>query len=393
MSKVAFAVSIASLALIALLLLQNIGYQDQIGELNSRVSSLESQLASLRRELREASKVIGVIERTVTHVVNASPPSTNVTLVYEAVKDSVVEIRTLYRFGEAVGSGFIYDAEGHVVTNNHVVEGGVAFYVFFIDGSSFRAELVGSDPDTDLAVLRIVSDGVDISLRPLRLGDSSELRIGETVIAIGNPFELTGSVTVGVVSQKGRLLSSSRGYLIPGIIQVDAAVNPGNSGGPILNLRGEVVGVATAIESMTGQFAGVGFAISSNVVKRVVPALISSGSYKHSYLGIAGSEINALVARELGLSIKRGLLVENVVPGGPADMAGLRGGTRTVTVAGRQYRVGGDIIVAINGTPISSMDDLLTYMVEKTSPGDVVVVTVIRGGSRVEVEVTLGARP
>lgn len=393
MSKVSTVVAIVSLALVAILLLQVLEYQQTIANLSAQLASVEEEIETIKADIQAARVELRNLEASWRPQQIVTTVQFNVTGVYELVKDSVVEIKTLYRFGESVGSGFIYDSAGHVVTNNHVVEGGVEYYVYFIDGSAFRAELIGRDPDTDLAVLKIITDGHKIFFKPLRLGDSNELRIGEQIIAIGNPFELTGSVTVGIVSQKGRLLQSSRGYLIPGVIQIDAAVNPGNSGGPILNMRGEVVGVATAIESTTGQFAGIGYAVSSNVVKRIVPVLIAKGSYKHSYLGITGREINALVAKALGLDVKRGLLVEAVVPGGPAERAGLKGGLRNINVAGTQYRVGGDIIVAINGVPVSSMDDLLTYLVERTSPGDTVTLTVYRGEEKIEVPVVLGERP
>ncbi|MEM0481750.1 MAG: trypsin-like peptidase domain-containing protein [Nitrososphaerota archaeon] len=393
MSKVSIAISTVSLVLVAILLLQIVDYQQNLAALTSQITALEEKVESLRRDLHETRAEINSIGNSWRAQATLITVQYNVTWVYELVKDSVVKIRTLYRFGESVGSGFIFDSQGHVVTNNHVVESGLEYYVYFIDGSAYRAELVGGDPDTDLAVLKIVTDGEASSFKPLRLGNSSALQIGEQIIVIGNPFELTGSVTTGIVSQKGRLLPSSRGYLIPGIIQIDAAVNPGNSGGPILNMRGEVVGVATAIESTTGQFAGIGYAISSNVVRRIVPALIGKGSYTHSYLGISGNEIDALVARELGLRVNKGLLVESVVPNGPADRAGIRGGSRTLVVAGREYRVGGDVIVAINGSPITSMDDLLTYMVEKTSPGDTVLLTILRGGETLNIAVVLGKRP
>jgi S1-C subfamily serine protease len=393
MSKVSVAISAVSLALVAILFLQVLDYQQNLTALTSQIAKLESAIESLRRDLQEARAEISSIENSRPGQTTVVTIQYNVTRVYELVKDSVVEIRTLYRFGESVGSGFIYDSQGHVVTNNHVVEGGLEYYVYFIDGSAYTARLVGRDPDTDLAVLKIVTGDENKSFKPLRLGNSSALQIGEQIIVIGNPFELTGSVTTGIVSQKGRLLPSSRGYLIPGIIQIDAAVNPGNSGGPILNMRGEVVGVATAIESTTGQFAGIGYAVSSNVVKRIVPALIEKGKYVHSYLGISGREIDSLVARELGIGVNKGLLVESVVPNGPADRAGIRGGSRTLVIAGREYRVGGDVIVAIDGTAITSMDDLLTYMVEKTSPGDTVLLTILRGGETLKVAVVLGERP
>ncbi len=394
MEKASLALSIVSLTLAVLLVFQFIDTQQQIASLSSQLANANRVVEELRKSLQDLKTTTISLENTWRTKINITTVEWNITSIYEEAKESVVEIKTIYRFGESIGSGFIYDTQGHVVTNNHVVEGGVEFYVYFLDGSAYRATLVGRDPDTDLAVLKIIlPEGAGISAKPLRLGNSTELRIGEQILAIGNPFQLTGSVTTGIVSQKGRLLPSNRGYLIPGIIQIDAAVNPGNSGGPILNMKGEVVGVATAIESTTGGFSGIGYAISSNVVKRIVPVLIEKGAYTHSYLGISGTEINSLVAQELGLSTKKGLLVQNVVAGGPAERAGIRGGNRNIEVAGVVYRVGGDIIIAIDGNPVASMDDLLTYMVERTNPGQKVVLSVLRGGDVINVEVTLSSRP
>ncbi len=394
MSKAATVIAALSLVIALFLLFEVTAFQQQIESVASELSKVRGQLDALSRRLETIDQSVRTLESSELQgpQVHVGAPS-NITLIYEKVKDSVVKISAISLLGEVVGSGFIYDSQGHVITNNHVVEGGERFYVYFLDGSAYEASLVGRDPDSDLAVLRLVLRGKSPALKPLRLGNSSELRIGEQIIVIGNPFELTGTVTTGIVSQKGRLLPSGRGYLIPSVIQIDAAINPGNSGGPVLNLRGEVVGVATAIESVTGQFAGIGYAVSSNVVKRIVPALIENGRYRYSYLGITGSEINELVANALGIDVKKGLLVESVASSGPAARAGLKGGTRTVQVAGKTYLVGGDIIVGINGTPVNSMDDLLTYLVERTSPGDLVVLTIIRDGSRIDVPVTLGERP
>ncbi len=394
MSKAATIIAALSLVIALFLLLEVITFQQQIESVASELSKVRWQLEALSKRLETIDQSVRTLESSELQEpqVHVSAPS-NITLIYEKVKDSVVKISVISFVGEVVGSGFIYDSQGHVVTNNHVVEGGERFYVYFLDGSAYEASLVGRDPDSDLAVLRLVLGGKSPTLKPLKLGNSSELRIGEQIIVIGNPFELAGTVTTGIVSQKGRLLPSGRGYLIPSVIQIDAAINPGNSGGPVLNLKGEVVGVATAIESVTGQFAGIGYAVSSNVVKRIVPALIENGRYRYSYLGITGSEINELVANALGVDVKKGLLVESVASSGPAARAGIRGGTRTLQVAGKSYLVGGDIIVGINGTPVNSMDDLLTYLVERTSPGDLIVLTIIRDGSRIDVPVTLGERP
>ncbi len=394
MSKLSILFAAVALALAGVLLAQELTNQQHVASLSTEITEMRGQLDAMRQRLESIEQSIRSLE---SPRIVISPPDgrvlSNITLIYEMVKDSVVKISSVGPFGESIGSGFVYDSQGHIVSNNHVVEGGRRFYVFFLDGSAYEAKLVGRDPDSDLAVLRIEAGDKALALKPLRLGNSSELQIGEQIIVIGNPFELAGTVTTGIVSQKGRLLPSGRGYMIPSVIQIDAAINPGNSGGPVLNLRGEVVGVATAIESATGQFAGIGYAVSSNVVKRIAPSLIERGSYRYSYLGISGSEINELVAGALGLPVKRGLIVESVASSGPAAKAGLIGGTRTQQIAGKTYVVGGDVIIEIDGVPVHSMDDLLTYLVERTSPGDVITLTVIRDGKRLELTLTLGERP
>jgi S1-C subfamily serine protease len=394
MSKLSILLAAVALALVGVLLAEELTHQQHVASLSAEITQLRGQLDAVRQRLESIEQSVRSLEspRIVISPTDGWVPD-NITLIYEMVKDSVVKISSIGPFGESIGSGFVYDSQGHIVSNNHVIEGRRQFYVYFLDGSAYEARLVGSDPDSDLAVLRIDAKSRASALKPLRLGNSSELRIGERIIVIGNPFELAGTVTTGIVSQKGRLLPSGRGYMIPSVIQIDAAVNPGNSGGPVLNLRGEVVGIATAIESRTGQFAGIGYAVSSNVVKRVVPSLIEKGSYRYSYLGISGSEINELVADALNLPVKRGLLVESVSPSGPASKAGLIGGTRTQQIAGKPVVVGGDVIIGIDGVPVHSMDDLLTYLVERTSPGDVITLTVIRDGKRIMLTLTLGERP
>ncbi len=394
--KVAVALSFLALLLVGLLVLELDSVSDQLDRVNSWIGQVARQVEGLTSPAPQTTPV-ATVTYTVTVTTTAQPERPvfqplDVSEIYERAKDSVVMVKTLGRLISAVGTGFVYDARGYIVTNYHVVAGGSQIYVSFLDGTMLPATLVGYDVDTDLAVL-VVQPPSGMQLRQLPLGDSRALRIGDPVIAIGNPFGLQGSVTVGIVSQKGRLLPSDRGYLIPGVIQIDAAINPGNSGGPLLNHRGEVVGVTTAIETTTGTFSGVGYAIPSSIVARVVPVLIERGKYSHSYLGISGKELNSLVAESAGTPVKSGFLVETVSNNSPASRAGLRGGNTRITVAGETYLIGGDVIVAIDGHPISSLDDLLTYLVENTSPGDRVVLTVIREGKVVNVPVVLGERP
>lgn len=392
-SKFSITFSLIALVLVVFIAVNLVQVGNQLADLRSSFSTQLSSFSSIQKELSSVrAELSRIAPSTSTITITAGGDSTGwVSNIYESVKDSVVMITVDTRYGTAVGSGFIYDDKGHIVTNNHVVADGVKFTVSFLDGTVLSATLVGQDPDTDLAVLKI--DPKDISLKPLRLGNSTNLKIGEMIIAVGNPFELAGSVTLGIVSQKGRLLPTERGYLIPGIIQIDAAINPGNSGGPLLNSRGEVVGVTTAIESMTGEFSGIGYAISSNIVARVVPVLIEKGRYRHSYLGITGIELNSAIAEAIGINAKQGFLVTSVSPGSPAANAGIRAGNRTITISGQRIPVGGDVIVAINGVPVKGLDDILTYLVEKTSPGDKITLTVIRDGAVIDVSVTLGERP
>ncbi|MEM1950135.1 MAG: trypsin-like peptidase domain-containing protein, partial [Candidatus Caldarchaeum sp.] len=326
---------------VAALTLLNI-YQTLV--IHSETRSLILQVSTLAAQIQKTPQTVRV-ETVVVHNLEASDFSS----LYEMVKDSVVMVRVFFASGSTVGSGFVYDALGHVVTNQHVVRGGTSFRVVFSDGSTYSARVVGADVDSDIAVLRI--ENPPEGLKPLRLGNSSELKIGEPVVAIGNPFGLEGTVTSGIVSQKGRLLPTGRGYSIPGVIQTDAAINPGNSGGPLLNLKGEVVGVNTAIEPSG---VGIGYAVPSSIVSRVVPALIQNGSYQRSWMGISAVSLDIDIAAAMGASVSKGVLVVDVVPNSPAQRAGLRGGDRNVVVNGAPVRVGGDIITAIDGRQVSS---------------------------------------
>jgi S1-C subfamily serine protease len=296
------------------------------------------------------------------------------------------------------GSGFVYDQAGHIITNNHVIADADKITVIFADGVEADATLVGADPDSDLAVLKVEVDAAQLT--PIPLGDSESLRVGQFVIAIGNPFGLAGSMTSGIVSGLGRSLaaearlSTGNRFTMPDIIQTDAAINPGNSGGPLLNLDGEVIGVNTAIATEVGTFSGVGYAVPAETVSQVVPQLIANGKIEHPWIGISGREMNRTLAEAMGLaSGQRGVLVVEVVADGPSSRAGLRGSNQEVTIDGFPVAIGGDVIIGINGITISEFDDLLSYIVQETAVGDTITLTVLRDGVEVEVAVTLAARP
>ncbi len=316
--------------------------------------------------------------------------------IYQQVNPSVVHIRVRSGRGllqqESTGSGFVYDQQGHIVTNHHVVEGATTIIVTFADGTEVPARIVGTDPDSDLAVIRV--DVPAASLRPAPLGDSGGVRPGQLAIAIGNPFGLEGTMTLGIVSAVGRVIrSGSRPFSIPNMIQTDAPINPGNSGGPLLDSQGRVIGVNTMIFSQSGTSSGVGFAIPVNTVKRVVPELIARGRYDHPWLGISGFSVTPLAAKALGLPADRGALILEVDPRGPAAQAGLRGGTQSADYEGETIALGGDLIVAIDGQPVRSMEDLIAYLEEKRKPGDEVVLSILRDGKTQQVRVRLAPRP
>ncbi len=304
------------------------------------------------------------------------------------------------------GSGFVIDQEGYIVTNQHVVDGADEIEIDFVSGVKAWAELIGTDPDSDLAVLKVSL--LPEQLFPLSLGDSDQVRVGNVVVAIGNPFGLSGTMTVGIVSAIGRSLSSERAA--PGInrvfsagdlIQTDAAINPGNSGGPLLNIAGQVIGINRAIqtESFTvdGSAAnsGVGFAVPVNLLRRVVPAIINNGNTNYPYLGVSSlnDELwNLKTIEALGFTnITYGAYITEIVPGGPADKAGLRAGTRETAIPG--LLGGGDLIIAIDGLPVRQFDDLLSYLFKSTEVGQDVYLTVVRGVEEVELTLTIGPRP
>ena len=290
-----------------------------------------------------------------------------------------------------VGSGFVFDKKGHIITNEHVVSNAKKIVITFLDGRSYNAEIVGVDKFTDIAVIKVNADLA--LLNPLSLGDSSNLKVGEQIAAIGNPFGLSGSMTSGIVSQLGRLLPSGEGYSIPDIIQTDAAINPGNSGGPLLNMRGEIIGINTAIQSATGEFTGVGFAVPSQTVAKIVPTLIEEGEYMHPWIGISGRDIDPDMAKALGLKDAVGFLVVTVVEDSPASKAGLIGSEKTIDVDGTTYPIGGDIILAVDGIEVRKIDDILIHLQRAKSVGDEMVLEILRDGRTTNVTIILQERP
>lgn len=336
--------------------------------------------------------------------------------IYEQVNDSVVNITILMSHppidattdtpvvpdssGNELlpvgsGSGFVWDTNGYIVTNYHVVEGAEQVQVTFSDGTMSIAEVVGTDEDSDLAVIKI--DPTGYNLTPVRLGNMEELYVGMRVAAIGNPFGLRGTLTSGIVSAIGRSIPSRGSFSIPDSIQTDAAINPGNSGGPLLDEKGGVIGVNAQIRSEVRANSGVGFAIPVSILQRVIPSLIETGAYTHSYMGVSGTTFSPICATEQGLDpALRGVLVEEALNGGPADRAGLRGASRRVQT---KYPGtcptdgGGDLVTAVNGHPVTTFDDILVFMDRYSSPGDKLTLTVMRDGKQQDIVMTLGERP
>lgn len=340
--------------------------------------------------------------------------------IYEIVNPSVVYIQVTLRsempnlgnfewpegFGvpeqfdsTAQASGFVWDEEGHIVTNNHVVEDATGITVVFSDGTTLDAEVVGTDPDSDLAVIRV--DATPELLQPVRLSDSNDVKVGQLAVAIGNPFGLEGTMTVGFVSAIGRSIPvttrtaiGGARFSIPDIIQTDAPINPGNSGGVLVNDDGQVIGVPTAIETSSGQNAGIGYAVPSAIVQQVVPSLIADGTVQHPWIGISGTSLNSVLAEAMGFDAgQRGALVLTVTGGSPAEAAGLRGSTRTVEINGQEAQVGGDVIVGIGDRAVDEFDDLISYLAQSVAVGDTITLTLLRDGQETKVDVTLAARP
>ena len=360
--------------------------QDEIVRLAA--ATVEARLANTEIETSVASNTTTVttdLEQTLTTIYRNVNPS----VVYIIVENGTAD--------QGSGSGFVYDDEGHIVTNNHVVAAADAFEVVFADGSRHRATLVGTDVDSDLAVIKV--DELPEGVTPVPLGDYSDVEVGQFAIAIGNPFEQQGSISLGIVSALGRSLRSQRPtedlgfFSLPGVIQTDAPINPGNSGGPLLDIEGEVIGVNSAIRSFTGFNSGVGFAIPVAAVRRVVPSLISNGSYTYPYLGIStpSFEIDLDTWDELDLGGYQGVYVTRVTEGSPADEAGVIPMPDNSPQA--ELEPGGDLIIGIDDQEVQEFHDLISYLVFETEVGQTVDLTIVRDGEEMTVPVTLGERP
>lgn len=378
-------------------------YNVALGEANARVKGLQEVIEELQSGNMRIEKELSSLERPQGNVsiFGLDPVKT-----YESSSRSVVTIQgakittveTIFgprrSIGSIIGSGFVtqYSSSYYIVTNFHVIDGVINATATFWNGDAYRAEIVGSDAYSDLAVVSV--QGATEEFYPLELASSSSLRVGDPVVAIGNPFGLSGSITFGIISQLGRTMeyqSATASFPIADVIQFSAAINPGNSGGPLLNADGMVVGITTAVVSGS---QGVGFAIPSDTVLRELPFLISTGRYDmHPFLGIQGVDMNYQVSQEMGSTVPYGVLIERTVEGGPASKAGLKGGGQTVEIQGNRYMLGGDIIVSINETRIVNNDALSTYLERNTVPGKTIQVGIIRSGNSTVVQVLVGARP
>lgn len=367
------------------------------------LSMLACQMAGIQALPQVQPTPVIRIDATPPALPTASDPAeagSTLEALYQQVLPGVVSIRT----ETSEGSGFVIDSDGHLVTNQHVVEGNSQVEVSFASGFKSYGTVVGSDADADVAVIKV--DAPADQLHPLAMGDSNTLNVGEQVVAIGNPFGLSGTMTLGIVSGLGRIQIAHADpdgggvFNTADIIQTDAAINPGNSGGPLFNLQGEVVGINQSIRTesfngVTGNAinSGVGFSISINLVKRIVPYLIRDGRYVYPYLGISSdSDLNLAEIEALGLDTYTGAYVTSVTPGGPADQAGIRGGSQPTSISERLL-AGGDVITAIDGQPVATFNQLLAYLTTNKSPGDTVVLTIMREGQTMDVTVTLGERP
>ena len=312
--------------------------------------------------------------------------------IFEKSEESVVQVNVLRGGSDGgMGSGFVYSEEGYIITNQHVVRDAKKVTVTFLDGEAYIGDVIGTDPDLDIAVVKVSPSNT--YLQPITIGDSSKLKVGEKIAAIGNPFGLSGSMTSGIVSQIGRLLPQESGYSIPDVIQTDAAINPGNSGGPLINMKGEVVGINTAIQSVTGEFSGIGFAVPSNTVKKIVPVLIEDGEFKHPWMGISGTDVDPELADFRELKSSKGFLVISVIEGSPAEQAGLIGVTETKEIDGRELAVDGDIVLSIDGKTVRKISDILIHLQREKSIGDEMVLSVNRNGEILELTMVLEERP
>ncbi len=365
-------------------------FQRDFSEIQFQHDLLMSEYSSLKVSFESLEAYLSQLQD-----LNITSPSGGLSTVeiYDLAENSVVLITVkeqtlsgLQPFAE--GSGFVYDMDGHIVTNNHVIENADVIEVTFSDGTIIKAQLVGADPYADLAVIRV--DRPSTLLYPLLLGRSSELRVGENVLAIGNPYGLSNSMSLGIVSQVGRQLDAPGNYVIVDVIQVDSAINPGNSGGPLMNMRGEVVGVNTAI--IQGS-VGVGFAIPSDTVSREIPQIIHTGKYIHPWLGISTVDLDPDIADAMNLNFTKGALVVNVIEGSPAASAGIKAGIDTTNIGGRTITLGGDLIIGVDDIEVRKLNDLVVYTERNKKVSDMITLQIVREGQLLNIDLTLGARP
>ena len=343
---------------------------------------------------------------TFSPATQSSSSSSSLPEVFQRVENSVVQITSTRSNpnqlliingvpesgrSTALGSGFVYDNQGHIITNHHVVADADKADVTFTDGNTYSAKVIGKDPNFDLAVLQITDNFSEEKVVPLPMANSSNVRTAEQVLAIGNPFGLSGTITTGIVSQQGRLLPNpDTGFSIPNTIQTDAAINPGNSGGPLLNTKGEVIGMNTAIFSRTGAYSGVGFAVPSNTIAKEVPVMIKNGTYVHPWIGISGGKLTPNLAKTAGLPANyKGVVVGSVQAGSPAEKAGIKGLTQDDNGATRI----GDIITAVDGHPVKQIDDIINYIESYKNVGGQIKLTINRDGKVTDLTLTLQARP
>jgi len=394
-----FGAFLVIVAVVGLLVGGWLGYFISASYASQKIDALQSELTTLQQQVQNLQVVNYVNYQNVTYILGEN---VSLSQLYERTVNSIVVIRGLiveYDFFrhpyyvQVQGTGFVYDYNGEmvVITNYHVVGGAVNVTVTFSDGNGYTASVLGSDPYADLAVLS--TNAPSSEYNPLEIVSSSTLMVGESILTIGNPYGLAGSITTGIVSATGRTITeeASGSYGIADVIQTTALLNAGNSGGPLLNYKGQVVGITTAIVSDS---QGLSFAIPSNAILREISALASTGSYrKHSWLGIGGVDMTYEIAKAMGTDVTYGYLVTQVTSNEPADNAGLKGGTKQVAVAGEYVLIGGDVITAVNGTKIENMDDFLTYLETFTVPGQTIDLTIIRNNQTMTVQVVTGTRP
>ena len=374
--------------------LSYIAISGSVNDLQNQVSALQGQVSNLQ----SASNTPNVANQNSTYIMGENA---SLAPLYAEVQDSVVVIRGITvqydlfnrpYYSSVQGSGFVYNFTGQmvVITNYHVVQSVLNVTVTFINGDAYKATVLGSDPYADLSVLS--TNAAQSEYNPLEIVSSSQLAVGDPVIAVGGPYGLAGSMTTGIVSALGRTITDeTSNYPIANVIQTSAPINPGNSGGPLLNYEGQVVGVTTAIVSDS---QGLGFAIPSSVILREIGSLITAGSYnKHPWIGASGTDMTYEIAKAMDVNVTYGWLIAQVTSGGPADDANLQGGTQQVTVAEQTVTIGGDIIIAFSGTRIKGIDDLSTFLEEHTSAGDTIDVTIIRSGQTMTLPLKIGTRP